>query len=567
MNTRLLTWYSFVVSVALSGISCGESGLVCGKQTDCTQPGKPICSLAVCLACSADQDCKTNWQQRQAEADAAMMSMPPVAPTVACEASTGTCRECLSDPHCADARPSSPLLRVCEPTSHSCVGCLQDSDCMANSAASKDGLLTCDTAKHECIDCTSNNDCTARPGMTFCAQGRCSACADDANCASVANKPYCAKPTGAARYQCGECKSDANCTNDAKPSCNLATLTCETCTGKAANFCETRNAMKPVCDGNGACAPCTKHEDCASGVCYRSGDYAPPQALSTLMPGQCVPSDKVVKVTPATIANEITGSMPYLKLDPGTYPELTINREVVLVGSSTLSHKQPAQVQSALSHLNVTGGRVVLYDLKMEATATGKALVTCGGGAKVHARLARFVNTKAHRGIDGQSTGTCGEVRVNQAYFNTAWESIILTVGTGTLSTVVQNSQFVRSGSPGHTNAVSYGSGITGTFAFNMFYGNAGGITCVGGQTITDSVIVDSGTAVNGCTETRIIKSTNTGDFVETAAGSGIFHPSTGLANMLVDAGQAPTPALPVDFFGDARPKGTKYDIGSEEIR
>ena len=37
--------------------------------------------------------------------------------------------------------------------------------------------------------------------------------------------------------------------------------------------------------------------------------------------------------------------MPYLKLDPGTYPELTINREVVLVGSSTLSHKQPAQVQ------------------------------------------------------------------------------------------------------------------------------------------------------------------------------------------------------------------------------
>ena len=39
MNTRLLTgilsW-----SRLPSGISCGESGLVCGKQTDCTQPGK-----------------------------------------------------------------------------------------------------------------------------------------------------------------------------------------------------------------------------------------------------------------------------------------------------------------------------------------------------------------------------------------------------------------------------------------------------------------------------------------------------------------------------------------------
>lgn len=565
MNTRLLTWYSFLLSVAISGFSCGEAGLVCGKQSDCTQPGKPICSVAVCLACSQDQDCKDNWKQRQAEADALMMSMMPVGPTVACEASTGTCRECLRDEHCADARPSDPLLRSCDLTSHTCVGCVQDSDCMANAVASRDGLVKCEN--HQCIDCNSDNDCTARPGMTKCADMRCSVCAADADCASMpAPKKYCARPTGAARSQCGECKTNAQCTSDAKPFCNTATLTCESCTGKAANFCEQRDPLKPFCDPTGTCAPCTKHEDCASGICYRVGDYAPPAAINpALKPGQCVPTDKVVKVTPATIANEISGTMPYLKLDPGTYPELTINREVVLVGSSTLSHKQPGQVQSALSHLTLTGGRTVLYDLKVEATATGKALITCGGGAKIHVRLARLLNSKMHRGIDGFSTGTCGEVLVNQAYFNTQWEGIMLTVGAGTLPFVVQNSQFVRCGSAGHATAVYLGSGVTGTFAFNMLYGNTAGLSCAGSQTVGDTAICDSGTAVNGCTELRVAKTCATADYVESPAG--VFRAGATFGNMLVDAAVAPTPALPVDFFGDPRPKGTKYDIGSEEIR
>lgn len=562
MRNHLVSCLSFCLGVLALASGCNSEGLVCTTQSECTQPNKPICALAVCRGCSNDQDCKDSWTQRQMEASA--MSMATAAPLqVACDAGSGACKECLTDEHCAVARPGEPLKRKCDTATNTCVGCLDSVDCANNSTAKSAGLATCDPGLKSCIECTSNSDCAGRQLLPYCTSDKlCGGCLTNAEC-TVSGKTQCVSlmVSGVPRKQCAECASDAQC-SDGKPACDTATGACTTCTGKPASFCETRNPLRPVCDTSGACSPCSKHEDCASGVCHRLGDFTPPTAAGTLMPGQCVPAAQVASVTPANIATELAGTKPYLKLQAGTYPELTVSREVVLVGATTLNHKTPSQPQTILSHLTLTGGRAVLYDVRVEAGTDGKALVACSGAAKLNARLARFTNRRAHRGID--ASGACNEVRLSQTFFESDWEALNLK-STGALAYHVTNSLFVRSGSPGHVNAVVLGSTATGTFAFNTLYANQQGMACENSQTVSDSVITGVGTASVLCTEQRVTKTSMVADFTETQTG--VFHPAAGIESMLVNMGQATTPALTFDFFGDPRPKGAAPDRGAEEIR
>jgi hypothetical protein len=559
MKSRFLSWYSFLLCLAVSGLSCdgGQAGLFCGKQLECTQPGKPICSLAICTGCSQDADCKTNWMQRKQESEAAMMSLAgPM--TVACEASTGTCSECLNDAHCAESRAGEPLLRVCDPNFKKCVGCLQNSDCAANAAAAADGLLTCDTSQKECIDCMTPSDCNARPGMPYCVANRCSACEKDSNCTGVAGKPYCATTSTSARSQC------------------------VSCTGQAVDFCSKRNAATPFCDGTGTCAPCTKHEDCGngpgtstgSGVCYRPGDYAPPAAVGTLTPGQCVPESFVKDVTPSTIAAEISGNGTYLRLADGNYGDLSIGREVVLVGRRNLDQANPSAAKAIVGSVTVTAGRVTVYDVRIERVSgmAAKPTVKCSGG-QVQLRLTRLSNRSAESAVDASSG--CQEFRLTQSFVESEWQALLLTATS--LNYSVTNTMVLRSGSPGgppfHANAVELGLSATGTFAYNTLYYNQSGIVCVNNQPIANTVITGvTGSAVLGCIEQSVYKNIAAGapaDYVETASGSGVFHPSTAMqANLKAKAMQATNPAITTDLFGGARPRpaATTPDIGCEEL-
>ncbi len=553
MKTRFSSWYSFLFCIAVSGLSCGgtEAGVFCGKQSDCQSPGRPICSLAVCVGCGQDQDCKDNWNLRQQEAAASMMSMP-VQPTVACEVSTGSCRECLTDAHCVEARPSDPLLRVCEPTAKACVGCVQNSDCAANAAAAADGLLTCDTTNKKCIDCTMPSDCNARPGMPYCVENRCSACDMDSHCNGVAGKPYCDKTGTSARKQC------------------------VSCTGQAADFCSKRsNGATPVCGANGTCAPCTKHEDCAatSGVCHRPGDYTPPTLVGSLTPGQCVPTDSVTNVTPSTIGSALTATdkqNSYLRLADGNYSDLTVGREVVLVGARTLDQGAPSAAKAVIGSVTVSGGRVTLYDLVLDrsASAAPKTLLKCSGG-RVQLRLARLVNRSTEYGLDASSG--CQEVRAAQSYFESDWQALLLSATS--LSYSISNCIIVNSGvgggPPFHANAVELGLTATGTFAHNTLYMNRQGIFCANSQVVANSVVTGtSASPLVGCTEQSVYKSSaGTADY--TQAVTGVFRPSASIqANLKGKAMQVLNPAITVDLFGGARPNptGSTADIGCEEL-
>lgn len=562
MRRRLISCLSFVLGVIATVSSCNSEGLVCTTQSDCTQPDKPICSLAVCRRCSSDQDCRDSYTQRQMEA--AMMSMAMPGPLkVACDTASGECKECLADDHCTIARAGEPLLRKCETSSNRCVGCLESTDCANNTVAKAAMLATCDASLKSCIECSGNSDCAGRQLLSYCTPDRvCGGCLTNAEC-TMPGKTQCLKVqiAGVPRNQCVECATEAQC-SDSKPACDTTTGSCTSCVGKPASFCEMRNPQRPVCDTSGACSPCSRHEDCASGVCHRPGDYAPPVAVTGLSVGQCVPAMHVQPVTPADIATHLLGGKPYLKLQAGTYPDITISREVVLVGATSMDHKTPSLSQTSLAYLNLMGGRAVLYDLRMDASAMGKPLVVCSGGAKLHSRLARFTNKRGHMGVD--ASGTCSEVRMSQVFFQTEWEALYLK-STAALSYHVTNTVFVDTGLAGHINAVVLGAMATGTFAFNTLYRNQQGVTCENSQIISDSVITGMGMATFLCTEQRVTKTSALTDYAESPAG--VFHPGAGIESMLVNMGQALNPALTLDFFGGTRPKGGTPDRGAEEIR
>jgi len=563
MKAHVLPWYSFLFCIAIATVGCPqEMGFVCERQTDCTQPGKPICALTFCRGCDQDLDCQDNWKQRQQEAMSAMMSLAGP-PTLVCEASTGSCRECMQNSQCQAARPTEPLLRVCKPETRSCVGCVQDSDCAANTDAAKDGLLTCLVGENRCIDCMNPSDCAARPGMPYCASNRCSACADDSHCQGASGKPYCETPAGAARKQCVNC------------------------TGLPPGFCASRSVATPFCAATGQCAPCSRHEDCAgvSGICHRPGDYAPPAAVGVLMTGQCVPKEFVKDVTPATLGAELgspTGA-PYLRLLDGSYADLTVGRDVVLVGTRDLlqniNHRDSMEaraVKAVISSISITAGRVLLYDLRIErpSSVAAKAAIKCSGGRAL-LRQSRLINDTFEYGLDA-STG-CQEVRVGQSFVRSKWQAMMLKAPS--LSYHVTNTLIARSGIDGgppfHSSAAEIGPTATGTFAFNTLYMNTRGITCDSGQAIANSAIVGdvSSSSTVGCTEQSLhknISSTGPSDYVETPVGSDVYQSSSGVqANLKGRAMQALNPAVSIDLFGSPRPRpaGAPYaDIGCEEF-
>src|SRR5581483_10022800 len=63
-------------------------------------------------------------------------------PTPACDDSTYTCVECVSDPDCKTTKP------ICE--NKTCRGCKADAECAP---------FLCDTGSGQCVQCKTNMDC------------------------------------------------------------------------------------------------------------------------------------------------------------------------------------------------------------------------------------------------------------------------------------------------------------------------------------------------------------------------------------------------------------------------
>ena len=469
MRTRVQAGYVLLLAVLAGGIQCtaeGGGGEPCSRNLECIARSinTPICDGGKCRAGRDNDDCAKNAATTEAECTAQLVMSCPlkVVSGLWCDTkegsrTQGSCGECIPDAICA-ADPSCQAARYscgssamqlgygsfCDPNTLRCGSCVQDSDCPAMSFC----LVSTLTQRKVCGECRTKTDCpvskpyclpSATTGANACVEcdldSQCSApkkycrpdgngnktcveCQADADCSG--SKPRCGVSQPDGIKMCGECTSDAQCSGS-KPACDSKTLLCAAC---SPTFCAGKVASDG-CRPDGTCGACSEHNQCASGVCYRPGDFAPPAAAAGLSPGQCVPSSMVKAVGTTTIGQELNpGTTPFLKLSPGTYPALTINREVVLVGATPLVQNLSTMSQTILSHLTLMGGRTVLYDVRAEANVDGKAVVACSGAAKLNARLVRILNGRLHRGID--ASGSCSEVLLSQAFIQADWEAMVL---------------------------------------------------------------------------------------------------------------------------------------------
>ena len=139
-------------------------------------------------------------------------------PNPFCLGAAQRCVECLSRVNCVTTG-----LTYCDPGSHTCVACLDDThckhdqpycdssgqcvECLSNANCGDAGLL-CDHRSFRCVPrCVSNQDCAASARTPFCDPDTslCVSCLAEADCALP--EPHCA----AATHRCVQCLENADC--------------------------------------------------------------------------------------------------------------------------------------------------------------------------------------------------------------------------------------------------------------------------------------------------------------------------------------------------------------------
>ncbi len=240
------------------------------------------------------------------------------------------CAECISDANCADDLRCSPLGTcepgcesdedcadgVCDPTSFSCVPCLNseegvspDRGCEIDSplcsgaggiGTAGDRCVPCEDSGEPvdlgcsaeqpvcdetpatgsvCVECVENRDCSAEEPICNVGTNRCEGCVRDSDCIGA----FVCSPDGACVT---ECESDGDCIarDPSLPVCDIGDcVECvrdaecepgEVCSGE--RRCEPSGCSSdiecggttPVCDlDEGQCVECLTTDDCESGVC------------------------------------------------------------------------------------------------------------------------------------------------------------------------------------------------------------------------------------------------------------------------------------------------------------
>jgi hypothetical protein len=209
--------------------SAGGAGGEATTTTTTTASGGPI------QGCKADADCA-------AEVKAHL-----------CDTSTGDCVECLpGTTKCADGKYCSAATNTCE------IGCSTTSDCNPSGS----GNLLCDPTSHSCVGCTADTDCPLG-----------AICAPNQKCVAGCTVTHgCPQPPGAEETccndscynmhtdpnHCGACGKQCEGFTNAAPKCSDSTCglgKCElayaNCDGDPTNGCEW-NILQ---DGPCTCKP------------------------------------------------------------------------------------------------------------------------------------------------------------------------------------------------------------------------------------------------------------------------------------------------------------------------
>jgi hypothetical protein len=125
----------------------------CTIDAPCPTPERPRCEGGECTGCTGREDCERF----------------PDAPV--CGGSA--CVLCTAE----DASACTDLARPnCEPGTHTCVECAENSHCSSADAS------RCDLDRHECASCDEQSQCSHIEGRPFCHDHSCVECASSSDC-------------------------------------------------------------------------------------------------------------------------------------------------------------------------------------------------------------------------------------------------------------------------------------------------------------------------------------------------------------------------------------------------
>lgn len=302
----------------------------------------------------------------------------------------------------------------------------------------------CDLQTKTCVPCTSDSECT-----------------NPDNPRLNPNEKYCVTENGDLKGQCVQCKG----------------------TGPASMGCTAANA--PVCGADRSCVACSKHSDCASGVCKM-----PEYGYDSTIAGSCASAAEITAVADsAQLAAALGDAKRFILAKAGDYDPITIGAasiDKIIVG--------PGRDVDAFARIKMDGGNVSLNFL-----AGGKVIfdgVHLAGTANCLANgsltlLRTIVNVNIQTSGVVAGTSSCVSLTVGQSVVMNAGKSGIV-IGSGT-PYKIYNTLVVDSAKTSGS-AVVIDSEKAGVFAFNTIVQNTfGGVLCSNAVPVTSSIIVNNG--------------------------------------------------------------------------
>lgn len=437
---------------------------------------------------------------------------------------------------------------------------------------------------NQCIEptCSAPSDCTD-PSLSQCVDGICRGCDPSGNIGCSADEPRC----DAASTTCTGCSADDDCaTYVDTPRCG-SDGACVECIDSA-----QCGGTSPVCDA-GACRGCEVDSDCASNVCSSDGSCVAVEDtifISTdgVDSGSCTKDQPCATV--AFAASKLTATRLHIVLAPGSYTNALggadfINKSAHIHANGARVTTQLQNAPDPLNFLRVSGGTLRVTGMTLEQTLGTNAV---GFRCEIGSTLV-LDGVRAVTGYKIVSADGC-DVTLEGSSFRRVGGADALDVRTGSLT--MSRSHIDRSTAFLSTQLLVTNSLFTevgldlefsrGTVAFSTFYNNnypGAAMTCgsrdpqrpqllnsilwspngatmvVSGCRANDSLVGPVGTGCDaGCGNFNADP-----QFVDLNAGNLHLRPTSPARDRALSG-----PA--VDFEGDARPSGSGWDLGYDEV-
>lgn len=394
---------------------------------------------------------------------------------------------------------------------------------------------------------------------------------DIANC-GYADAGIDARPT---------CTSDLDCaaSSPAAPHCELGAHVCVECFDDM--HC-AGNPEKKFCDlDTFLCTTCVKNSDCTSGACLPNGVCGDDTSVAYVDGAAAAGNAQCTMAAPCnTLTKGLATGKPYI------VAKGALSDTVVIDGKSVTIVAEPGTTLTRASNgvvMAITGGAdVAIYDLSITGAAEKGIAIDMGSTVRLVRVSITSCNAKDKRAIEAKaSTLIMSRCTI---YANTGGG--IFTDATTTYN--ITNTFIYRNGADDSAiGGASLGATSPGLrrFEFNTIVDNrakmtpaVGGVSCGGPVPAPNNIIARNSAAgllgaltantdaTGGCDFSQSMIASDVAAFsfvMPEGTGAWDYHVMAG--SMAIDRGV--TSDITVDFDGQPRPQGTKFDVGADEYR